>query len=267
MPNRIEPITRLPLAKNGQRVPKEVLAKIESELLRNLRDDVPVLKHLRASKVSTDYEPTNDGLKLLVLLKETDQASLPFTAAEAGVNLRPADPYLEDVADAKRQIALVQGRVVVACSGAASPLDGSKDSPQASSTATIRGRVKRGLANGGLFVQGLPDARPLLMEPPPSTLPQAVPVTITARVKRLDTETAILVSVRLVDAKGSGLVLRAGPTKEFSLARPGAFQKVAPGTVLQTAMDSKARIRLDALAALDWASGTPVSFELVRLPE
>lgn len=266
MPNRIEPITRLPLAANGQRVPKEVLAKIETEHLRNLRDDVPVLKHLRASKVSTDYEPTTDGLKLLVLLKETDQASLPFTAAGAGVNQRPADPYLEDVADARRQIALAQGRIVVACSGAASPLDGSKDTPQASSTATIRGRVKRGLAKGGLFVPGLPDAKPLIMEPLPSTLPQAVPVTITARVKRLETEAAFLVSVRVVDAKGSGLVLRAGPTKEIELARPGAFQKVTPGTVLQTAMDSKVRIRLDVLAALDWASGMPVSFELVGLP-
>lgn len=264
MPNRIEPITRLPLAEHGQRVPKEVLAKIESEHLRNLRDDVPVLKHLRASKLTSDYELTKDGLKLLVLLQEADQGSLPFTAAGSGAKQRPADPYMEDVADAKRQIALVPGRILVACSGAASPLDGSRDLPQASSTATVRRRVKRGLAMGGLFVPGLPDARPLIMEPPPSTLPQAVPVTITARVKSLETETAYLVGVRLVYAKGSGLSLRAGPTKEFALARPGPFQKVAPGTVLQTAMDSHARIRLDVLAALDWASGIPVAFELVR---
>jgi len=267
MPNRNEPITRLPLAEPGQRVPKEVLERIESDHLRNLKDDVPVLNHLRASTVSTDYELTNGGLKLLVLLKEADQVPIAFASGLPGRTPTTADPYMEDVVDARRQMALVPGRIVIACSGAASPLDGSKDTPQTPSTATIRRRVLRGLARGGVLVPGLPDAKPLIVDPPSSTLPQAVPVAITAKVKRLETKTAFLVNVRLVDAKGSGLTLKAAPSKEHAMTRPGSFQKVAPGTVLQTAMDSDARIRLEVLAALDWASGTPVSFELVKLPE
>jgi hypothetical protein len=267
MPNRSEPITRLPLAEPGQRVPKEVVERIESEHLRNLKDDVPVLDHLRASTLSTDYELTNEGLKLLVLLKESDQVPIAFASGLPGRAQTTADPYMEDVADARRQMAQVAGRIVIACSGAASPLDGTKDTPQAPSTATVRRRVLRGLDQGGVLVPGLPDARPLFVDTPPSTLPQAVPVTITARVKRLETETAFLVGVRLVDAKGSGLTLKAAASKEFAMTRPGPFQKVAPGTVLQVAMDSDARIRLDVLAALDWASGAPVAFELVRLPE
>jgi len=267
MSNRSEPITRLPLAESGQRVAKAALERIESEHLRNLKDDVAILNHLRAATISTDYELTHEGLRLLVLLNEAEQVPLPFAARSSGRTQITADPFMEDVADAKQQMALTPGRIVIACSGASSPLDGSKDTPQAPSTATVRRRVRRGLAQGGVLIPGWPDARPLIMDPPPSTLPQAVPVTITALVKRLETKTAFLVSVKLVDAKGSNLTMKAGPLKEFAMTRPGAFQRVAPGTVLQMAMDSNARIRLEVLAALDWASGAPVSFELVRLPE
>jgi hypothetical protein len=42
----------------------------------------------------------------------------------------------------------------------------------------------------------------------------------------------------------------------------GPFLKVEAGTRLQTAMDSKVRLRLEVLAALDWATGKVVSFEL-----
>jgi hypothetical protein len=264
MANRSEIIARLPLADAGARLPKSDLIKKDAELLQSLRDDVPVLKYLRASELATDYEVTERGLNLLVLLEESGQMPLGFPAEVVKRKTGTADPYLEDLADVRHQIGLVEGRILISSSGAASPLDGTVDTPQLSSTATVRRRVKRGLSSGGVFAPGLPDARQLILEPPSATLPQGPCISIIARVKSLETERAYLVAVRLVDAKESGLSFKFSAAKALQMARPGGFQRVEPGTKLQTAMDLHALIRLEVIAALDWASGAVVSFELAE---
>lgn len=262
MPNRTELITRFPLVESGQRMPKDALQAKEAELLKSLRDDVPVLNHLRASRLATDYEVVDKGLKLVVLLQEAAQVPLPFPAAGTGRRAGTLDPFLEDLADVKRQASEAEGRIMIATSGASSPLDGSADGPHASSTTTIRRRVRRGIAAGGVFVPDGPDARPLIIEQPSPTLPQGARIVITARICALFPDSAQLASVRLTDARDSGLSFRFSATKQLTLARVGPFLKVEAGTRLQTAMDSKVRLRLEVLAALDWATGKVVSFEL-----
>lgn len=262
MPNRCEPITRLPLTEPGVRLPREQSHKNEAELLRSLQDDVPVLRHLRASEITSDYEVIDKRLWLLFLLQEKTQESLAFSANKTRPRAGTVDPYAEDLSDVRHQVGQVQGRILIAISGAASPLDGTQDSPQASSTATIRRRVKRGLSNGQLLIPYLPVARPLMVGQLPTTLPQGPSIVISARVNALDPECAQLAAVRLEDAKGSGANFQFSPTKQVRLARIGAFQRVAPGTRLQIAMDSRTRIRMEVVAALDWASGHVVSFEL-----
>jgi hypothetical protein len=262
MPNRSELITRYPLVEAGQRMPKEAMQKREAEMLKGLHDDVPALAFLRASVVITDYEATSTGLKLVVLLRESEQAPLPFPAVGAGRRSGTSDPFLEDVADVRDQAGAAEGHMLIAASGAASPLDGSKDSPKSSSTASIRKRLRRSLAGHGVFAPQAPDALPLSIEQPPTTLPQGPRIEITARVHSLSHEAAQLNSVRLADARGASINFKFAPATQLTLGRVGVFQQVGAGTKLQIAMDTGVRLKLEVIAALDWASGEVREFEL-----
>jgi hypothetical protein len=234
----------------------------ESELLRNLQDDVPILKHLRASAIETEYEVISDSLWLLVILKESPQSSIPFAGNRGRSRASVTDPFMEDLAEVCRQVEQVEGRILIAASGVASPLDDTSDGPEAASTATIRRRIKRGLAKGAVFIPGLPFATSLFLEDPPTTLTQGPNMTINARVKTLEAECAYLVSVRLECSEPPDMFFKFSPTRSVPMARVGPFQRPDLGTRLQVAMDLRLRLRLKVVAGLSWDTGEVVSFEL-----
>lgn len=264
MPARSDVITRLPLTEAGLACPKQKMQEKEARLLKDLHDDVPILRRLVASIVTTEYEVIDNSLWLLVLLQEAPQSTLPFPTSQVQYRTYVPDPYMADLNEVCRQIGQVEGRILIAVSGAASPLDGTTDGPQASSTATIRRRIKRGLSNGSVLAPGLPYARSLFLEAAPATLPQGPRVVISALVKALETACAQLISVRLEGALVPGVSVKFAATRQVPMARIGAFQRVEAGTRLQTAMDSHARLRFGVVAALAWESGDVVSFELTR---
>ena len=267
MATRSEPITRLPLTVAGVPCPKAKVLENEAELLRNLQDDVPILRHLRASFVETEYEVIDKSLWLLVVLQESTQSPIPFAEIGGRPRVRVADPFMEDLGDVRRQVEQVEGRILIAASGAASPLDGTSDGPQAVSTATIRRRIKRGITNGAILIPGLPYARSLFVEDPPSTLTQGPRMTISTLVKALENECAYLVSVRLEASEAPGVSFKFSPTRVVPMARVGAFQRAESGTRLQVAMDTGKRLHLKVVAGLAWETGDVESFELKELVE
>jgi len=260
VPLRSELITKLPLTKGHERVSRAVLDDREAGHLRNLMVDVPVLRHLRASTVHTEYLPADQALWLIVSLVESAQPALALHAEEAAKAAQEADPYLDDLADARRQLQAVPWRVQLALSGAASPLDGTFDGPDASSTASIRQRVRRGMKGESLLLPGWQDAQIIPIGGIPSTLTQGPIVDLLAQVEWIESAGAQLGAFEAIAAASADLKFKA--SRGLYLSRPGAFSRAEYGTRLQVAMDRGEPLRLRAVSALDWATGVVVSFEL-----
>lgn len=263
---RIETITRLPLIQSGTACPKEKMSALESRLLEDLHADIPVLKYLRASNVVTQYTVEAGRLWLVVMLEESTQMPISFVDTVRSRSVRICDAFMHELKCVRDQVAQSEGRILFALSGCSSPLDGSVDTPQASSTATLRRRIKRGAKQGFVQVPSLPYSNQLSLYALPSTLPQGPRAVINARVKSLDNVSAQLVNLEIEEDGEGGWAFKTSLSKMIRLERVGRFQRVEAGAMLQRAMDSHAYIRLEVIVALAWDSGDVVHLELAGFP-
>lgn len=263
---RIEPLTRLPLIQAGAACPKKKMLELENRLLDDLQTDIPILKYLRASTLVTQYMPEAEKLWLVVLLEESQQISFSFVDKDAGRSVRNRDPFMDELKAVRSQIAQAEGRILIALSGAASPLDGTIDTPHASSTATLRRRIKRVSSHGFALVPSLPYSNQLPLHAPPATLPQGPRAVIRARVKSLDNLSAQLIDVNVQEVIGNTTAFKIPTSKAIRLERVGRFQRVEAGAVLQRAMDSYTNVRLEVVVALAWDTGDVVHLEWVGFP-
>lgn len=263
---RIEPITRLPLIQAGAACPKEKMLALENRLLDDLHTDIPILKYLRASTLVTQYMLETGKLWLVVLLEESQQIPISFVDKEAGRSGRDRDAFMDELKAVRSQVAQAEARILIAISGAASPLDGSMDTPHASSTATLRRRIKRVSSHGFALVPSFPYSNQLPLHGLPATLPQGPRAIINARVKSLDNLSAQLIDVNVEEVLGSSTAFKSPTSKTIRLERVGRFQRVEAGAMLQRAMDSYTNVRLEVVVALTWDSGDVAHLELVGFP-
>ncbi len=257
---RTEPITILALSEIGERLS---MAQVEYRIaahLKNLRVDAPVLNYLWSSIMTSELEVADKRLWLVVSLQESDQHRLELAAQAA--RMKTADPFLDDVADVRRQVGQVKWRTLTALSAAASPLDGSRDGPDSTSTSSIRQRVKRGVKGGMLMLPGWPAPGQIEVGDLPEVLPRGPEAEISANVTWLDHENAGLRAVAIESRSAPGLTANVDVLKSACLGRAGQFARSEHGTRLQVAMDKGTRVRLNVLCHLDWATGVVVGFEL-----
>jgi len=257
---RTEPITKLPLSEVGERFSTSQVEHRVAAHLKNLRVDAPVLNFLWSSFVSWELEVADGILWVVFSLQEVVQSQLDLVGHMT--RTKTEDPFLDDVSDARRQISEVKWRTLMAMSAAASPLDGTQDSAQTASTSSVRQRVKRGVKGGNLVLAGWPEPAQLEFDDLPTVLPQVVEVEISAKVVRLEHESARLSMVAITRQPAGGPAVEVDGLKEVQLGRVGHFARAEHGTRLQVAMDKGKRVSLRVMAQLDWATAAVVAFEL-----
>jgi hypothetical protein len=257
-------LTRLPLQGSSEVLDDEQTKRRRAAHLTNLAVDVPVLNCLKASSLRVCTAISTGQLWMVVFLDEHQQGSLILPIDDG---LRSGcDAYLDEVAAAQRQLAEVPWRRQAALSGSASPLDGTRDSAHASSTASVRQRVKRARrVVVGLPASGSFDNLPLGFEEVPSTLPQGPLVEITASLQQLSRGYATLARVDIASSSSHARELRLPKGVRPRLVRAGMFKEEAWGTRLQLSMDRETRIRCAAVAMLSWETGEVVGFELKEI--
>ncbi len=249
-----EGLTRLPLAEEGQVLGEDERTSLADDLTRALIVDVPVLRRLRASELVTGEVVEGNRLWLVFQLAERIQPSLNFT----GEAIRRS--FLREVHMARAQLQTVEWRIREAMGEGRAPGDGVPDDVDESATRAIRERVRRLARNGQILIPDVPIGRRIDVGPLPATLTRGPRLRISAQVSLMTRTRAKLQRIVVDPTDVSRAQAISGLFECDQLERNLGSDHAPFGEVLRRAMDTRARIDLDVIVVLDWASGIALRF-------
>lgn len=244
-------ITSRNFAAEGIRLTFDQMSQRRQALLRELRTDLPCLRHLTGSTLVDALMPTSTGTAWLAILVETTQRPLPLTVGAAHRD----DAFHQDV----ERVTLAQKQLPSEFRLALSP---SHDPCMDERVAELRVRAKRdGRAHRLLISDAFENRELELPHHLPTVLPLAEHCVAEVTVVKLTRTWATVKLRRVVELSGAGNSLILAGTS-IRLRRGEKFASVGAGHQLQTAMDTRQPLTIQASLGRRWDDGTPYLMEL-----
>lgn len=258
MTRRSKLITQLPLAALNTSLTEKELDKRVASLIRELYEDVPALKMLRASRMQDRREPQSTGLCLGIYLDETAQIGIQYPGDKSE---RPlvTDLFLQEVELVERQQKAIRQQLSRAVSPAVNPAGNA-------AVVSIRKRLKRTRRDEGFLLASGPEPERVHYGDLPKVMPRGYEANVRVRVNWISPKTAEVLIFDAVDPKGSKRNDLPCGTR-IKLIREGKQMRLASGPRLLEAMDQKHDLLLKVTVALNWISGEPLFLELVNFAD